>query len=336
MKILTDYTATEAFYEDIVNSKTILQKIKSLENKISKYENLILKLDDLFILLELINEENDDEFANEFQVDYEKFCKSLEEIKIVSLLSERYDKNNALLTFHSGAGGTEAQDWCEMLIRMYLMWAKSNKYEAKILDSLEGDETGIKSAILEIKGENAYGYAKSENGVHRLVRISPFDASGRRHTSFASVEVIPETEDDENVIINTDDIKIDTFRASGAGGQHINKTDSAVRITHIPTGIVVTCQSDRSQHKNKSAAMKVLHSKLVKISESEQKAKLESLKGTQKDNAWGSQIRSYVLYPYNLVKDHRTHYETGNTTSVLNGEINNFMNAYLKFLKCSD
>lgn len=336
MKILTDYTATEAFYEDIVNSKTILQKIKSLENKISKYENLILKLDDLFILLELINEENDDEFANEFQVDYEKFCKSLEEIKIVSLLSERYDKNNALLTFHSGAGGTEAQDWCEMLIRMYLMWAKSNKYEAKILDSLEGDETGIKSAILEIKGENAYGYAKSENGVHRLVRISPFDASGRRHTSFASVEVIPETEDDENVIINADDIKIDTFRASGAGGQHINKTDSAVRITHIPTGIVVTCQSDRSQHKNKSAAMKVLHSKLVKISESEQKAKLESLKGTQKDNAWGSQIRSYVLYPYNLVKDHRTHYETGNTTSVLNGEINNFMNAYLKFLKCSD
>lgn len=336
MKILTDYTATEAFYEDIVNSKTILQKIKSLENKISKYENLILKLDDLFILLELINEENDDEFANEFQVDYEKFCKSLEEIKIVSLLSERYDKNNALLTFHPGAGGTEAQDWCEMLIRMYLMWAKSNKYEAKILDSLEGDETGIKSAILEIKGENAYGYAKSENGVHRLVRISPFDASGRRHTSFASVEVIPEIEDDENVIINTDDIKIDTFRASGAGGQHINKTDSAVRITHIPTGIVVTCQSDRSQHKNKSAAMKVLHSKLVKISESEQKAKLESLKGTQKDNAWGSQIRSYVLYPYNLVKDHRTHYETGNTTSVLNGEINNFMNAYLKFLKCSD
>ena len=255
---------------------------------------------------------------------------NLERMKLETLLSGEYDKNNAILALHAGAGGTESQDWVEMLFRMYTRWAERRGFKTETLDYLAGDEAGIKSVTFLIQGLNAYGYAKAEKGVHRLVRISPFDASGRRHTSFASLEVMPELDDDVQIDINPDDLKVDTYRASGAGGQHINKTDSAIRITHIPTGIVVSCQNERSQHKNRDIAMKMLMAKLIERKEQENKEKIEDLKGEQKDIAWGSQIRSYVFHPYNLVKDHRTGFEVGNIGAVMDGDLDGFINAYLK------
>lgn len=256
--------------------------------------------------------------------------KELEDLELQTLLSGKYDKNNAILTLHPGAGGTESQDWAEMLYRMYSKWAASNGFSLKELDYLEGDEAGLKSVTFLISGLNAYGYLKSEMGVHRLVRISPFDAGGRRHTSFASLEVLPEITEDIEIEINPDDLRVDTYRASGAGGQHINKTSSAVRITHIPTNIVVACQSERSQIQNRETAMKMLKSKLLELKEKEKKDKIEDLKGNQMDIAWGSQIRSYVFCPYTLVKDHRTNYETGNVQAVMDGDLNGFIFEYLK------
>ena len=286
--------------------------------------------EDLITLAELGDEEEDISVLDELKSGVKKLVDRIEKMKLETLLSGEYDKNNAILTLHSGAGGTESQDWVQMLYRMYTRWAERNGYTVSVLDILEGDEAGIKSVTFQVNGLNAYGYAKAEKGVHRLVRISPFDAAGRRHTSFASLEVMPEIEDDTTVVINPDDLKIDTYRSSGAGGQHINKTDSAIRITHIPTGIVVSCQTERSQHQNKDNAMKMLKSKLAEILEREKKEKIEDIKGETKDIEWGSQIRSYVFHPYTLVKDHRTNYEVGNIGAVMDGEIDEFINAYLK------
>ena len=261
-----------------------------------------------------------------------KLENKVEKLEVASMLSGKYDNNNAIVTIHPGAGGTESQDWAEMLYRMYSRWANKNSYEVKELDYLEGEEAGLKSVTFEVIGENAYGYLKSEKGIHRLVRISPFDAGGRRHTSFASVEVLPEIENDNSIEINQDDLRIDTYRASGAGGQHINKTSSAVRITHLPTNIVVACQSERSQIQNRETAMKMLKSKLVDLKEKEYQDKMNNIQGEQKDIGWGSQIRSYVFCPYTMVKDHRTNYEVGNVEAVMNGEIDGFIQSYLKLL----
>jgi len=256
---------------------------------------------------------------------------NLDNLKLRTLLSGEYDKNNAILSIHAGAGGTEAQDWADMLLRMYIRWAEAHDYKVSILDILKDTEAGIKSATLLISGVNVYGYIKSEKGVHRLVRISPFDANHKRHTSFASVDVMPEIDDDANIEINEADLRIDTFRSGGAGGQHVNTTDSAVRITHIPTGVVVSCQNERSQHKNKDVALKMLKGKLIEIKEAEHKEKIEDIQGKYNQIAWGSQIRSYVFHPYSLVKDHRTNAEIGNTQSVMDGNIDKFINEYLKY-----
>jgi peptide chain release factor 2 len=285
--------------------------------------------EDLKVLNQLGIEERDPSMIPEVGEALDKLKKAYEEMRIGTLLNGKYDRNNAMLTLHAGAGGTEACDWVEMLLRMYTRWAESKNYIVKTLDFLPGDGAGVKSVTIHIIGENAYGYLKSEKGVHRLVRISPFDSSGRRHTSFASIDVMPELDDSIEVDINPDDLRVDTYRSSGAGGQHVNKTDSAVRITHIPTGVVVACQNERSQHQNKETAMKMLRSKLLELKEREQKEKIEDLKGVQLDIAWGSQIRSYVFCPYTLVKDHRTNYEEGNIDAVMDGDIDGFINAYL-------
>lgn len=310
----------------------VLQKIKGLKNKIERYNDLYASWEDLYTLVMLAIEEDDESVFEEIKESLSALKETFETMKLETLLSGKYDKNNAILTLHAGAGGTEAQDWCEMLYRMYTRWADRRGFKVETLDYLDGDEAGIKSVTFQIDGLNAYGYAKCEKGVHRLVRISPFDASGRRHTSFASLEVTPEIDDEIEVDISPEDLKVDTYRASGAGGQHINKTESAIRITHIPTGIVVTCQNERSQHKNRATAMKMLKSKLVEIAEREQKEKIEDLKGVQMDNGWGSQIRSYVFHPYSMVKDHRTNHETGNTGAVMDGELDGFINSYLTAL----
>ncbi len=285
---------------------------------------------DLTVLVEMADEEEDLSVLSEVKEGVASLTKRLEQMKLETLLSGPYDKNNAILTLHAGAGGTEAQDWAEMLFRMYVRWAERRGFQTETLDYLAGEEAGIKSVTFLISGLNAYGYAKAEKGVHRLVRISPFDASGRRHTSFASLEVMPELDDDVKIDINPEDLKVDTYRASGAGGQHINKTDSAIRITHLPTGIVVSCQNERSQHKNRDIAMKMLMAKLMELKEQENKEKIEDLKGDLKEIAWGSQIRSYVFHPYNLVKDHRTGFEMGNIGAVMDGDLDGFINAYLK------
>ncbi len=279
---------------------------------------------------ELLTSEIDEDMEEELLKHTNKIEKDLDKLELEILLSGKFDKNNAIITLHPGAGGTESQDWAEMLYRMYTRWAVDNGYTVKELDYLEGEEAGIKSVTALIEGENAYGYLKGEMGVHRLVRISPFDSGGRRHTSFASLEVLPEITDDIEIDINPDDLRIDTYRASGAGGQHINKTDSAVRITHIPTGVVVSCQTERSQIQNKETAMKMLKSKLLDLKEKEHKEKIEDLKGEQRDIAWGSQIRSYVFCPYTMVKDHRTGYEVGNVEGVMDGDLDGFIEAYLK------
>lgn len=289
-------------------------------------------LSDTMVLIELGNEANDESVVPEVKGNVKKLSKKIDNLEVESLLSGKHDKDNAIITIHPGAGGTEAQDWAEMLYRMYSMWAEKNDYKLEELDYLEGDGAGLKSVTFSVSGENSYGYLKGESGVHRLVRISPFDSAGRRHTSFASVEVIPEISDDVEVIINPEDLRVDTYRSSGAGGQHVNKTESAIRITHIPTNIVVSCQTQRSQIQNRETAMKMLKSKLLELKERENKEKIEDLKGVQREIAWGSQIRSHVFCPYTMVKDHRTNYETGNVEAVMNGEINEFINAYLKSL----
>ena len=332
IKELQNISANPDFWNDMDTSQKVLLQIKALENKVSNYHKLVSLYEDISTLIELCFEDCDDDTLNEIQNDFKKFKKDIEVLTLSTLLTGEYDSNNAILTFHAGAGGTEAQDWVEMLFRMYSHWSDSHSYKMKTLDILDGDEAGIKSASILIEGENAYGFLKSEAGVHRLVRISPFDSSGRRHTSFASVEVMPEINDKAEIEIRAEDLKIDTYRASGAGGQHINKTDSAVRITHIPTGIVVACQTQRSQFQNKDYAMKMLKSKLVEIKEKQHLEKIEDIKGVQKEIAWGAQIRSYVFMPYTLVKDHRTGFEIGNVNSVMDGDLDGFINAYLKSL----
>ena len=306
-----------------------MQKIKGLRDKIARYRELKSLWDDLKTLVELAIEEDDESVLDEVKTNYKKLTSDLENMKLETLLSGKYDKNNAIITLHAGAGGTEAQDWCEMLYRMYTHWAERRGYSVETLDFLDGEEAGLKSITFLVEGLNAYGYAKCEKGVHRLVRISPFDSAARRHTSFASCEVMPEIDDDIEVDINPEDLRVDTYRSSGAGGQHINKTESAIRITHIPTGVVVTCQNERSQHKNRETAMKMLKSKLIEIAEREQKEKIEDLKGVQMEIGWGSQIRSYVFHPYTMVKDHRTNYEVRNINAVMDGDIDGFINAYL-------
>lgn len=311
------------------NSQKVLQRTKGLKTKVEQYERLVSDLDDLRTLNELGLEEDDAQVIPEIREGLDVLRRTYDKLRLETLLNKPYDKNNAILTLHAGAGGTEAQDWAQMLLRMYTRWGEAHDYTVKILDYLDGDEAGIKSVTFSVIGENAYGYLRSEIGVHRLVRISPFDASGRRHTSFASLEVMPEMDDDIQIDINPDDLRVDTYRASGAGGQHVNKTSSAVRITHIPTGVVAACQTERSQFQNKDTAMKMLKSKLMELKERENKEKIEDLKGVQLDIAWGSQIRSYVFCPYTLVKDHRTNYEMGDVNAVMDGDLDNFINAYL-------
>ena len=339
LKDLELKTTEEDFWQkDTTKTSKVLSQIKQLKNKVEQYRKIENEIINLQELTELANLENDVEVAKDILKSTNKLENEIERLQLETLLSGKYDKNNAILTLHPGAGGTESQDWAEMLYRMYTRWAVKNGYEVKELDYLEGDEAGIKSVTFEIVGENAYGYMKGEMGVHRLVRISPFDAGGRRHTSFASLEVLPEITDDIQIDINPDDLRVDTYRASGAGGQHINKTSSAVRITHIPTNIVVACQSERSQIQNRETAMRMLKSKLLNLKEKEQKETIDELKGEQKDIAWGSQIRSYVFCPYTLVKDHRTNFEVGNVESVMDGNIDGFIESYLNcqsFLKMS-
>ena len=322
--------AEPGFWDDMENSQKILQKTGSLKNKVEQYDRLVASYEDTHALIELANEEEDLSLLDEATAEYEKVKSSLEEQRLSTLLTGEYDKNNAILTFHAGAGGTEAQDWAEMLYRMYNRWAERHSFKVKTVDYLDGDEAGLKSAVIMIEGENAYGYLKSEAGVHRLVRVSPFDSSGRRHTSFASLEVMPEIDDTIDIEISPEDIKMDVYRASGAGGQKVNKTSSAVRLTHIPTGIVVSCQVERSQHQNREVCMTMLKSKLIEIKEREHLDKIEDIKGVQKEIAWGSQIRSYVFMPYTMVKDHRTNFETGNINGVMDGDLDGFINAYLK------
>ena len=323
--------ATEpGFWDDVEKSQQVLQKTGALKGKVEAYENLVTKYDDTHALIELANEEEDLSLLDEAQSEYEAVKAELEKQRLQTLLTGEYDKNNAILTFHAGSGGTEAQDWAEMLYRMYTRWAEAHDFKVKEVDYLDGDEAGLKSAVLLIEGENAYGYLKSEAGVHRLVRVSPFDSAGRRHTSFSSLEVMPEIDDSIQVDIKPEDIKMDVYRASGAGGQKVNKTSSAVRLTHIPTGIVVASQVERSQYQNRDVAMKMLVSKLVEIKEREHLDKIEDIKGVQKEITWGSQIRSYVFMPYTMVKDHRTSYETSNVNAVMDGDLDGFINAYLK------
>ena len=325
-------TAKEGFWDDLENSQAVLKEQKSLERKIEKYNALNDSLEDLITLIELSIEEDDDSSVDEIKEEAETFKQKLEDEKLATLLNGEYDSSNAILTFHAGAGGTEAQDWAEMLYRMYNRWAERHEFKVELLDYLDGDEAGMKSASILIEGENAYGYMKSESGVHRLVRVSPFDAQGRRHTSFAALEVMPELDDSIEVDIRPEDIEMEVYRSSGAGGQKVNKTSSAVRLIHKPTGIVVSCQTQRSQYQNKDYAMKMLRSKLIEIKEREHLEKIEDIKGVQNQIAWGSQIRSYVFMPYTLVKDTRTGFENGNIQAVMDGDIDGFINAYLKSL----
>lgn len=327
---LENKAAEPGFWDDMDKSQVVLQRTSALKNKVEGYNNLTSSYDDAMALIELANEDEDLSLLEEAENEVEKIKNDLENQRLATLLTGEYDGKNAILTFHAGSGGTEAQDWAEMLYRMYNRWAERHDFKVKTLDYLDGEEAGLKSATILVEGINAYGYLKSEAGVHRLVRVSPFDSSGRRHTSFASLEVMPEIDDTINIDINPDDIKMDVYRASGAGGQKVNKTSSAVRLTHIPTGIVVACQIERSQHQNREVAMKMLMSKLMEIKEREHLDKIEDIKGVQKEITWGSQIRSYVFMPYTMAKDHRTNFETGNISAVMDGDIDGFINAYLK------
>lgn len=330
IKQLEDESAQDGFWNDIDHSNKILQKLSGLKNKLTKYNNLKADYEDTLTLIEMSDEEEDESMLDECTESVERVKKELEKQTLETLLSGPYDSKNAILTFHAGAGGTEAQDWALMLFRMYHRWGERHGFKTTTIDYLDGEEAGLKSAVILIEGENAFGYLKSEMGIHRLVRVSPFDASGRRHTSFASLEVMPEIDDTIDVEIRPEDVKMDVYRASGAGGQKVNKTSSAVRLTHIPTGIVVSCQVERSQFQNRDVAMTMLKSKLMEIKEREHLDTINDIKGDQKDIGWGSQIRSYVFMPYTLVKDHRTNYENGNINAVMDGDIDGFINAYLK------
>lgn len=333
---LDKITSDPEFWNNQENSGKVLKEVKRIKEKITKYEALENKLEDTITLAELAIEENDESLVGEVEADVKAIEEEEEKQRIEILLSGEYDQNNAIVSFHPGAGGTEAQDWAQMLYRMYTRWGERHGYNVKLIDWLDGEEAGLKSATILIEGENAYGYLKGENGVHRLVRVSPFDASGRRHTSFASVEVMPEFDDDNSIEIKDEDLEITAHRSSGAGGQHINKTDSAIRITHIPTGIVVGCQTERNQLQNKETAMKMLKSKLMEIKQREKLEKIEDIKGVKTNIEWGAQIRSYVFMPYTLAKDTRTGYEDGNIQAVMDGEIDGFINAYLKMNAARD
>ena len=327
---LEQKSASPEFYDDAAASGAVFAEMGELKDRLEQYAALQTMLEDSETLLEMCAEDDDPALAEEADAAVNSLDAKVEELRLVTLLNGEYDANNAILTFHAGAGGTEAQDWVEMLYRMYTRFAARHNWTVKVLDYLEGDEAGIKSASILVEGHDAYGFLRSENGVHRLVRVSPFDASGRRHTSFASLEVMPELDDAITVEIKPEDIKMEVFRSSGAGGQHINKTSSAVRLTHIPTGIVVACQNERSQFQNRDMCMKMLAAKLYQIKEREHLDKISDIKGVQNAIAWGSQIRSYVFMPYTLVKDHRTGYEMGNISAVMDGELDGFINAYLK------
>ena len=326
---LEGQSARDGFWNDIENSQRVQKRLKQLKAKVENYEKLCSGWDDLMTLCEMAIEEDDDSMLPELQSEYAEFEKKLEETRLGTLLTGEYDANNAILTFHAGAGGTEAQDWTQMLYRMYNMWADRHGYTVKLMDYLDGDEAGIKSATIMIEGENAYGFLKSEHGIHRLVRISPFDSSGRRHTSFSAVEVMPEISDDNEIELRDEDIKMDVYRSSGAGGQKVNKTSSAVRLTHIPTGIVVSSQVERSHFQNLENCRNMLRARLAEIKEREHLEKISDIKGVQQKIEWGSQIRSYVFMPYQLVKDNRTAYETSNINAVMDGDLDGFINAYL-------
>lgn len=330
LKQIDEKTAENGFWDDVAASQIVLKRQSSLKSKVASYEKLKQDYEDSLVMIELSNDEEDLDMLPECEEGVAKFESDLETMTLSTLLSGEYDSKNAILTFHAGAGGTEAQDWAQMLFRMYCRWGERHGYKVSTLDYLDGDEAGLKSASILIEGENAYGYMKSETGIHRLVRVSPFDSEGRRHTSFASLEVMPEIDDTIDVEIAAEDIKMDVYRASGAGGQKVNKTSSAVRLTHIPTGIIVSCQVERSQHQNREVAMRMLKSRLVEIKEREHLDKISDIKGDQKEIGWGSQIRSYIFMPYQLVKDHRTNFEMGNITNVMDGDIDGFINAYLK------
>ena len=320
----------EGFWNDVEKSQKVQKRLKTLKNKVENFQKLCAAWDDMYTICEMAIEENDDSMLEELESEYKQFSEKVEETRLGTLLTGEYDANNAILTFHAGAGGTEAQDWASMLYRMYNMWADRHGYKVRVMDYLDGDEAGIKSATIMIEGENAYGFLKSEHGIHRLVRVSPFDAAGRRHTSFAAVEVMPEISDDDNEIeLHDEDIKMDVFRSSGAGGQKVNKTSSAVRLTHIPTGIVVSSQVERSHFQNLENCRNMLRARLAEIKEREHLEKISDIKGVQMKIEWGSQIRSYVFMPYQLVKDHRTNYENGNIDNVMNGDLDGFINAYL-------
>ena len=327
---LEQKSASPEFYDDAAASGAVFAEMGELKDRLEQYAALQTMLEDAETLLEMCAEDDDPALAEEVDAAVNSLDAKVEELRLVTLLNGEYDANNAILTFHAGAGGTEAQDWVEMLYRMYTRFAARHNWTVKVLDYLEGDEAGIKSASILVEGHNAYGFLRSENGVHRLVRVSPFDASGRRHTSFASLEVMPELDDAITVEIKPEDIKMEVFRSSGAGGQHINKTSSAVRLIHIPTGIVVSCQNERSQFQNRDMCMKMLAAKLYQIKEREHLDKISDIKGVQNAIAWGSQIRSYVFMPYTLVKDHRTGFENGNVNGVMDGDLDGFINAYLK------
>lgn len=318
------------FWDNPEEAQKTTQEASNIKKRIDYFEHLFGKVDDLLTLVEMAEEENDESVLQEAEAELPNLQLEVEDLELRTLLNEKYDMNNAILAIHPGAGGTESQDWASMLYRMYVRWAETHGYEVEVLDFLPGEEAGIKSVTLLIKGDYAYGYLKAERGVHRLIRISPFDAAGRRHTSFTSVDVLPEIDDTVDLNINPMDLKIDTYRSGGAGGQHVNTTDSAVRITHLPTGIVVQCQNERSQYKNRDVAMKILAARLYEYEKLQQEAELNSVKGEYKEIAWGSQIRSYVFHPYNLVKDHRTNVEEGNLQKVMDGYLDSFIQAYLR------
>ncbi|WP_112181858.1 MULTISPECIES: peptide chain release factor 2 [Paraliobacillus] len=327
---LENQMSEPGFWDSQETAQKVIADVNELKEFVHTFDQHVESLENVVLSYELVKEENDEELRADLENEVHLLSEALKRFELFMLLSEPYDKNNAILELHPGAGGTESQDWASMLLRMYTRWAESKGFKVETLDYLPGEEAGVKSVTLLIKGHNAYGYLKAEKGVHRLVRISPFDASGRRHTSFVSCDIMPELDDDIDIEINTEDLKIDTYRASGAGGQHINTTDSAVRITHVPTNSVVTCQSERSQIKNRDQAMKMLKAKLYQLQIEKQQSELDEIRGEQKEIGWGSQIRSYVFHPYSMVKDHRTNMEVGNTNGVMDGDINPFIDAYLR------
>lgn len=332
IKELEEEMADPEFWNNLERAQKVNQDVKNLQDRVKKYGCLSSRCEDIFAMMELAEEEDEESLIPEICQEIKDLRTDVDEMQLATLLTGQYDQNNAILSLHAGAGGTEAQDWVSMLYRMYTRYCEKKGYQVKVLDYLDGDEAGIKSVTFMANGENAYGYLKAEKGVHRLVRISPFDAAGRRHTSFASLDVMPEIDDAINIVIDPDDLRIDTYRSSGAGGQHVNKTDSAIRITHLPTNIVVQCQNERSQTQNKETAMKMLKSKLVELRERENMEKLSEIKGELKKIEWGSQIRSYVFHPYSMIKDHRTNAQTSNTDNVMDGDLDMFIQSYLQKL----